>query len=240
MSSGSMQEGDDSSKAYIFRRKHAKVKRDSLSWTFMAQSGDYVDGSKHHWIFTEYCVGFFKHFRTLVSGNLHEEGMVIGGEGVIVEVDETKLGKRKYNRGHRVDGVWVLVGVERTPARRVFLAAVENRTADNLQEIIRNHVLPGSIVHTDMWRGYTSLEENTGLTHRMVNHSAGFIDQTTGVHTNFVEGTNFALKRSIPIRCRVRENIEEHLFEFVWRRQNESSLWESFLEAMRDTHYDLQ
>jgi hypothetical protein len=29
-------------------------------------------------------------------------------EGIIVEVDETKLGKRKYYRGHRVVKVWVI------------------------------------------------------------------------------------------------------------------------------------
>jgi hypothetical protein len=32
----------------------------------------------------------------------------------IVEVDESKFGKRKYHRGHRVEGVWVIGGVERT------------------------------------------------------------------------------------------------------------------------------
>ena len=37
----------------------------------------------------------------------------------IIEIDETKLGKRKYNRGHRVEGVWILCGVERTEARAV-------------------------------------------------------------------------------------------------------------------------
>ena len=38
------------------------------------------------------------------------------GTGVVtvVEVDETKLGKRKYNKGHKVDGVWILAGIEHT------------------------------------------------------------------------------------------------------------------------------
>lgn len=31
----------------------------------------------------------------------------IGGEGKIVEIDESKFGKRKYNRGHRIEGQWV-------------------------------------------------------------------------------------------------------------------------------------
>ena len=39
---------------------------------------------------------------------------VIGGQGVEVEIDESKFGKRKYNRGRVVDGHWVFGGMERT------------------------------------------------------------------------------------------------------------------------------
>jgi hypothetical protein len=34
-----------------------------------------------------------------------------------MEIDESKFGKRRYNRGRRVDGCWVFGGVERTPER---------------------------------------------------------------------------------------------------------------------------
>ncbi|KAF2352575.1 hypothetical protein FHG87_016671, partial [Trinorchestia longiramus] len=34
----------------------------------------------------------------------------IGGEGIIVEADESKFGKRRYNRGHRIEGIWILNG----------------------------------------------------------------------------------------------------------------------------------
>jgi hypothetical protein len=38
----------------------------------------------------------------------------IGGNGMIVEIDESKFGKRKYSRGHRVEGVWILGMIEKT------------------------------------------------------------------------------------------------------------------------------
>ena len=109
----------------------------------------------------------------------------------------------------------MVVGVERTPERRVFLVPVAITDAETLTEIIQDHVLPGSVVHTDGWRAYSAIESRLGLTHQVVNHSLGYKDAQTGVHTNTVEGTNFALKRNIPIRCRVEQWIEGHLLVFI-------------------------
>lgn len=186
-------------------------------------------------------VKFWGHFRKLVASTLEESDVLIGGPDVIVEVDESKLGKRKYNRGHHVDGVWVVVGVERTAARRVFVVPVQSRDGGTLQEIVRLHVLPGSIIHTDLWKGYTWLNEDMDYMHRTVNHSQCFKDESTGVHTNFVEGTNNGLKQRIMVRSRLRDGIEGHLDEFVWRRKHEKEdLWERFIDALRDIHYDLE
>lgn len=182
---------------------------------------------------------FYSHFRQLTTSHLNEESQVIGGNGIDVEIDETKLGKRKYHRGHRVEGVWIVVGVERTPERRVFLVSVTNRNFDTLRNIILQHVAPGSNVITDMWKGYSNLE-SLGLSHCTVNHSLYFKDPMTGACTNTVEGTNNALKMSIPIRNRTQTGIVDHLGEFIWRRQNKDRLFDAFVEALRDIHYDLQ
>ena len=37
----------------------------------------------------------------------------IGGEATIVQIDESKFGKRKYLRGHHVVGQWVFGGIEK-------------------------------------------------------------------------------------------------------------------------------
>ena len=42
-----------------------------------------------------------------------ENSEKIGGNGVEVEIDESKFGKCKYYRGHQVEGQWVFGGPEK-------------------------------------------------------------------------------------------------------------------------------
>lgn len=182
---------------------------------------------------------FFGHFRSLVASTLDDDDTRIGGPGVIVQLDETKLGKRKYHRGHRVEGVWVFAGVEVTEERKVFLRRVQDRSASTLEAIITEHVKPGSRIHTDLWKGYAGIASHLEFVHDTVNHSKYFKDPVTGVNTNAIEGTNNALKIQIRPRNRTQD-VDEHLSEFIWRRKNSARLWLAFLEAMRDIHYDIE
>lgn len=201
--------------------------RDSISST-VQQSG----------ISKEIVCDYYQYFRELISNDIEAEENIIGGEGIVVELDECKLGKRKYNRGHRVEGVWILGGVERTPERRTFFVPVHSRDSATIVPIIERYVARGSIVHTDMWRAYSSIEIELGMTHYTVNHSRNFTDPITGVHTNTIEGTWNGLKKAIVPRSRVREGIEERLFEFQWRRKNAQNLWNAFINILKDTHFD--
>jgi len=111
----------------------------------------------------------------------------IGGPNMTVEIDESKIGRRKYNRGHPVQGQWVFGGVERGSGR-TFLVPVPDRTADTLTALVREWIEPGTMVVSDCWGAYRDLESQ-GYKHSTVNHSLYFKDPDTGVHTNTIEGT---------------------------------------------------
>lgn len=180
---------------------------------------------------------FYSHFRNLVMQSIDIEDVLIGGENIIVEVDETKLGKRKYNRGHRVDGVWVIVGIERTEEKKVFVVPVENRDSETIDKILSTHIKSGSIIYTDRWKGYQNLNLKFGFDHKTVNHSENFKDKETGICTNTVEGINNGIKMGIKARNRVKDGIEGHLFEYIWRRKNKECLWSAFIKALKEIHY---
>ena len=77
---------------------------------------------------------------------------------------------------------------------------VPNRQAAILLPIIQQHVNPGSIVHSDEWRAYTTVVALPNVaSHGTVNHSITFVDPATGVHTQHIESywshTKLKLKR---------------------------------------------
>ncbi|KAF0992492.1 hypothetical protein HZS_6022 [Henneguya salminicola] len=62
------------------------------------------------------------HFTIItVSDSFYFEDIVINSDGITVEIGEAKRGKNKYHSGHPDYGLWVLLGVERTPIRILFL-----------------------------------------------------------------------------------------------------------------------
>jgi transposase-like protein len=119
----------------------------------------------------------------------------IRGPNKIVEIDESKFGRRKYNRGHPVGGQWVFGGVERDSGR-TFFVPVPDRSAETLVAIIRDWIEPGTTVISDCWGAYYHLEEED-YTNLTVNHTIGFVDPETGAHTNTTECQWRHLKASL-------------------------------------------
>lgn len=139
---------------------------------------------------------------------------LLGGNGMTVEIDESKFGKRKYNRGHHVEGVWVLLMIESSERKRVKLVVVEDRKKDTLHAILKSSIKEDSVVYTDGWRGYNDLEDSF-KSHRTVNHSKHFKDPETQVHTNTIEGTWFGVKNQTPTRGRTITKIQRYILRYM-------------------------
>uniref|UniRef100_A0A0G4I302 ISXO2-like transposase domain-containing protein n=1 Tax=Chromera velia CCMP2878 TaxID=1169474 RepID=A0A0G4I302_9ALVE len=162
------------------------------------------------------------------------DGYLLGGPGIIVEIDESKFGKRMHNRGRRIEGVWILGAVERTGERRFVAIPVKDRTAQTMEDFIEKYIHPGSILYSDMWKGYCTARIVDTLVsgHNTINHSKDFVDPETGVHTNTIESTWRVLKARVPRSSWRESRILPRLTEMQWRRQHHATLWESFWKAV--------
>ena len=63
----------------------------------------------------------------------------IGGPNKVVEIDEAKFGRRKFNCGRVVEGQWVFGGFERE-TKRIFMVPVPDRTSDTLVQEIKKYL----------------------------------------------------------------------------------------------------
>jgi len=70
-------------------------------------------------------------------------GMDDNGDAIKVEIDESKFFHRKYRRGLWRPGHWVFGGVERVSGK-CFLVEVPDRRAPTLENLLVQHVLPGT------------------------------------------------------------------------------------------------
>ena len=88
---------------------------------------------------------WYSFIRDICAQYFIDHPAIIGGPGVEVEIDESKFGKRKYNRGRQVEGHWVFGGTERITGE-CFLIEVEHRDAATRLPLIQHYICPGSII----------------------------------------------------------------------------------------------
>lgn len=161
----------------------------------------------------------FKQIRSLLSD---EDNEPLSGE---VEADETFHGGkprahvnktrkdaalRKYQVKAQVFGM-----VERKG--RVRALVVDDRTKPTLHGLIREHVLPASMIFTDEYHPYVGIDRHF-QGHKRIKHRAGvYVDGD--VHTNTIEGFFGLLKNGIRgvYHSVSREYLQSYLDEYSFR-----------------------
>lgn len=79
----------------------------------------------------------------------------------IIEVDETYIGGKKAGRrGRGAEGkelVLIAAQIDGKKIGRIRLQRIPDASGSSLENAIKNHIEPGSIVQTDGWQGYNGI-----------------------------------------------------------------------------------
>ncbi|MEJ6790481.1 IS1595 family transposase [Brevundimonas sp. BR2-1] len=166
----------------------------------------------------------------------------LGGEGKVVEADETYYGKPAVSPTARTSGKPFLKGnpkrrnsrpvvalVERGGRAKVFHVAVADKAT--VQKIVTEYVHPASRLHTDESRLYTGAAD-VFASHETVKHSRG--EYARGdVNTNSAEGFFGVFKKGMKgvyQHCS-EKHLNRYVTEFGFRHNTRAAL--GFNDTMR-------
>ena len=82
----------------------------------------------------------------------------------------------------------------KTQAVDIQFLPFNKRTIETISPMIVQSMKVGGTISTDLWKAYLAAAHAAGVEHLTVNHSKGFINPETGVHTNNVEGIHAVMK----------------------------------------------
>jgi len=150
----------------------------------------------------------------------------LGGEGDVVEIDETFIGG--YEKGAMGGkGKAIVLGMKERNGD-VITRVVSDRTSRTLLPQIAANVLPATEVHTDELNGYNRVSM-VGFMHKRINHRAKEYVGKDGTTVNGIEGFWAQLKRSINgTHIHVSpKHLSKYLGEFEFRHN-----WRNHPEMM--------
>ena len=125
---------------------------------------------------------FYRKIRMVISHHL-----ALAADEVFegsVELDESYFGgRRKGRRGRGAAGKVVAFGILKRNGQ-VYTVVVDNAKSNTLMTVIKQKIMPDSIVYTDSLSSYDKLDVS-GFIHHRINHSKEFADRQN--HINGIE-----------------------------------------------------
>jgi transposase-like protein len=154
--------------------------------------------------------------------NIYKNEM-IGGPGTIVEVDESLVARRKYNRGRATSQKWVFGGIQRQVdgTCNAFVEFVQDRRETTLLAIIQKRILCGTTIISDGWAAYRNLSKH-GYFHHVINHSQNFVDPINpSIHTQRIENHWKHLKAWLKNKgSNLGAQLDEYLIEYIYKKKH--------------------
>jgi len=168
---------------------------------------------------------FYHKLREIISWQIEEEWQFSGE----IEVDESYFGgHRKGKRGRGAGGKIAVFGILQRKGR-VYTKVIDDASTATLLPIIRQRVVPDSIVYTDYWRGYNALDVSE-FKHYRINHSKLFAHKHN--HINGIENFWNQAKRHLRKYNGIpKQHFKLFLKECEWRFNDGSP--KQLLETLR-------
>ncbi|KAK6993536.1 hypothetical protein BgiMline_010089 [Biomphalaria glabrata] len=159
---------------------------------------------------------------------------------IVVEIDETKYFHRKYHRGQWREGHWVFGGIERGSGR-CFMVEVPDRSAQTLENLIIQHILPGSHIISDGWAAYGNISriQNGIYSHSVIIHEQNFVDPNdSNIHTQNVENLWMRAKRKLKRQFGTSNALfATYLQEFTYRNSiREGDIFSNFIITIAENY----
>ena len=108
---------------------------------------------------------------------------------------------------------------------------VENLSAEVLLSIINQIVIPRSIVVTDEWKSYSSLNESNTYQHQTSCQKYCFVDRNTVTRTQNVESYNNKLKLAIKkMKGLTLKQRKVFIQGFMYRRRHSDDKFTSIIK----------
>uniref|UniRef100_A0A1B6L4L4 ISXO2-like transposase domain-containing protein n=2 Tax=Graphocephala atropunctata TaxID=36148 RepID=A0A1B6L4L4_9HEMI len=102
---------------------------------------------------------WFQFFREVCAFVIINYTKAIGGPGHVVEVNEQQL----QNKGEEFYDLWMFAGIDRHTGQK-FAIHVEDLDCDTLLPIMKNYILPGTVVITRNYKEYMKKDSDGSLT----------------------------------------------------------------------------
>lgn len=216
----------------VFERSHVPLNKWVLAVHLMSASKKGMSAHQlHRMLDVTYKTAWFMEHRIREAMMDKAPAGPLGGEGKVVEADETYFGPKDRVTTRTIRGKpglaskRMVVGlVERGGHTRLFY--IERGTAETLRDVLVRNASRKSHLHTDESRLYPVTGEEFA-SHRTVKHTDGEyvrFDGDTVIHTNTIENVFSVLKRGM--RGTYQHCGEAHLhrylaeFEFRYNRRS--------------------
>lgn len=214
----------------VMERSHVPLNKWALAFRLMTSSKKGISAHQlHRTIDVTYKTAWFMAHRIREAMDDKGASGPLGGEGKTVEVDETFRGpsgdifvtgkgwqKKRGGWGKR-DTIVSLV--ERGGRVRSF--RLDELNTDQIDDLVRSHVLPKSTLNTDAAPFYLPIGRRFAA-HGTVNHSEEEYAKKDGTTTNSVEGYFSIFKRGmvgVYQHCS-EQHLHRYLAEFDFRYSN--------------------